>query len=92
MFTFQVHFNKNGHSTRQSSTQAVPFTPLGLNTINTAHDFSLSAGTYTVSVSAVNEHGSSEMSSPSEQFVIAGMPSKHTHFTNVRCVYLQILW
>ena len=89
MFTFQVHFNKNGRSTRQSSTQAVPFTPLSLNTtINTTRDFSLSAGTYTVSVSAVNEHGSSEMSSPSNQFVIAGMLSVSRHSLPVSDVSL----
>ena len=50
-----------------------PFTPSTLTTpVNSTYSTSLDSGTYTVRVTAVNEHGSSE-SVMSEAFVVTGV-------------------
>ena len=59
MFSFQLQFTKDGHSTCQSDTQVVSATPSGLSSpVTTTYQGVLSGGSYTVRVSAVNEHGS----------------------------------
>ena len=73
MFSFQLQFTKDGRSTRQSDTQVVSATPSGLSSpVTTTYQGVLSGGSYTVRVSAVNEHGSSE-SVVSEEFVVTGV-------------------
>ena len=72
MFRFQVHFNKNGRSTRQSVLDTVDVSPLSLNRVSTDYQGVLEPGSYTVSVTAVNEHGSSS-SMMSEQFSVQGI-------------------
>ena len=72
MFSFQLQFTKDGRSARQSDTP-VPFSSSGLNnTVNTTYQGVLSGGSYTVRVTAVNEHGSSE-SVVSDEFVVTGV-------------------
>ena len=72
MFSFQLQFTKNGRSARQSDTQVVSATPSGLSSpVTTTYQGVLSGGGYTVRVTAVNEHGSSE-SVVSEEFVVTG--------------------
>ena len=72
MFSFQLQFTKDGRSARQSDTQVVSATPSGLSSpVTTTYQGVLSGGSYTVRVTAVNEHGSSE-SVVSEEFVVTG--------------------
>ena len=73
MFSFQLQFTKDGRSARQSDTCVVSATPSGLSTpVTTTYQGVLSGGSYTVRVTAVNEHGSSE-SVVSEEFVVTGV-------------------
>ena len=72
-FRFELQFIKNDISTRQSNAHVQPFTPSNLTTpVNTTYSTVLDFGTYTVRVTAVNEHGSSE-SVTSEVFVVTGV-------------------
>jgi hypothetical protein len=77
MFTFQVHFNKNGRSTRQSVLDTVDVSPLSLNGVSTDYRGVLEPGSYTVSVTAVNEHGNSS-SVMSEQFSVQAAAKDNT--------------
>ena len=72
MFSFQLQFTKDGHSARQSDTRVVSATPSGLySPVTTTYQGVLSGGSYTVRVTAANEHGSSE-SVVSEEFDVTG--------------------
>ena len=73
MFSFQLQLTKDGRSARQSETRMVNATPSGLSSpVTTTYQGDLSGGSYTVRVTAVNEHGSSE-SVVSEEFVVTGV-------------------
>ena len=73
MFSFQLQFTKDGCSARQSDTQVVSATPSGLSCpVTTTYQGVLSGGSYTVRVTAVDEHGSSE-SVVSEEFDVTGV-------------------
>ena len=51
MFSFQLQFTKDGRSARQSDTQVVSATPLGLSSpVTTTYQGVLSGGSYTVVV------------------------------------------
>ena len=72
MFSFQLQFIKDGDSAGQSDTRVVSATPSGLSSpVTITYQGVLSGGSYTVRVSAVNEHGSSE-SVVSEEFAVTG--------------------
>ena len=88
-FRFELQFIKSVISTRQSNSHVQPFTASNLTTpVNTTYSTVLDFGTYTVRVTAVNEHGSSE-SVMSEIFVVTGVcVCVHVLVHECVCVYV----